>query len=159
MDHYYNSRDAGVSLPKPAPKLQPYFARLICTMEERAFPNWLGVTTDLLRCVDFDEQRKLDRMLAELKSNVERNWRDPDHECSVMITPPENRETVIVFYAYPDKLADRRKDIAQILASNALDMSERRRCIVISRNTDRWNDPYSFVLIANGSEMSRNPER
>ena len=120
MDRYYGSRDAGVTLRKPSPKLRPYFSSLIRRMEERAFPGWLGVTTDLLRSASYDEQKRLDQMLAKLKANVERNWRDPGHDCSLVITPPAIRETVVVFYLFPEKLADGRKEIAEQLASEAL---------------------------------------
>src|SRR5229473_1946189 len=158
VDRYYNSRDAGVALEKPRPKLQPYFKRLIEGIESRAFPGWLGVTGDLLRAASFDEGKRLERMLAQLKSKVERNWRNPEHECSIVVTPPPIRETAIVFHAYPQKLADRRKETAAQLAEQALETSRRHRCILIGRNIDRWDEPYSFISVVNakksGSENS-----
>jgi hypothetical protein len=42
VDRYYNNRDAGIAFEKPTPKLRPYFASLIRTMEARAYPGWLG---------------------------------------------------------------------------------------------------------------------
>jgi hypothetical protein len=155
MDRYYNSRDAGVAIKKPAPKLRPYFGNLIRTMEARAFPSWLGVAVDLLRSASYDEQKHFDQMLGKLKANVERNWRDPAHECSLVITPPAIRETVVVFYLFPRNLAHRRKEFAEDLVSKALNMSGRARCVLIGKNTDRWNDPYSFVLIAHAARENK----
>jgi hypothetical protein len=86
-------------------------------------------------------------MLAQLKSMVERNWRNPEHECSIVVTPPPIRETAIVFHVYPQELADRRKETASQLAAQALEASGRYRCIVIGRNIDRWDVPYSFISV------------
>lgn len=161
LDRYYQSRDAGVRLPKPHLKIQPYYASLIEAMEGRRFPGWLNVTADLLRSANFDDQKNLDRRLAKLKANVARNWRDPEHQCCLVLTPPETRETAIVFYAYPPQLASRRKEIVGELAGRALDLSARDRCVVVCRNIERWADPYSFVVIANAagkSEVETGPE-
>lgn len=147
VDLYYNSRDAGVGLRKPAPKLSSYFSTLISAIEDRAFAGWSTVTTDLLRCASWEEQRKVEKLLAQLKKKVEHNWRDPEHECSLVISPPEARDTAIVFYAYPPQHASRRNEIAEELASKALEMSGRQRCIMVCRNTARWDEPYKSIFI------------
>lgn len=152
IDHYYDSRDAGVVLNKPKPKLLPYLLSVLRRIETRAFPGWLRVSIDLLRSGSPDEQKTLGRLLETLRRNVERNWRNPKHECSVVIIPPQMRETVIVFFAYPQKLAERRKDSAQELMATALDESGRSRCIVIGRNIDLWDEPYSFVFVGDGKQ-------
>ena len=151
IDHYYNSRDAGVTLEKPKPKLSLYFSTIIRAIEERAFPRWTTVVIDLLRCASYEEQKKIDRLLTKLKAGVERNWRNPKHECSLVVTPPEVRETAVVFFAYPPQLASRRKEVAQELASQALDISGRERCVMICRNTAQWDEPYNSIVIVNAS--------
>ncbi|MET4425771.1 hypothetical protein [Bradyrhizobium sp. RT3a] len=151
VDHYYNSRDAGVVVRKPAPKLSPYFSALISTIESRAFAGWSTVTTDLLRCASWEEQRKVEKLLMQLQRKVERNWHDPEHECSLVISPPEVRDTAVVFYAYPPQHASRRKEIAEELASRALEVSGRQRCIMICRNTARWDEPYTSIVIVHAA--------
>ncbi|WKA29784.1 hypothetical protein [Bradyrhizobium roseum] len=147
VDHYYNSRDAGVVVRKPTPKLSPYFSALISAIESRAFAGWTTVTTDLLRCASWEEQRKAEKILAKLKKQVERDWRDPENECSLVISPPEARDTAVVFYAYPPQHATRRDKIAEELASKAFEMSGRQRCIMICRNTAQWDEPYKSIFI------------
>jgi hypothetical protein len=154
IDCYYESRDAGIRLTKPKPKLSPYFSALISAIEKRAFPRWSIVTTDLLRCASYKEQKKIDKLLMKLKAGVERNWRDPEHECSLVVSPPEIRDTAVVFYAYPPQLASRRKEIAEELASKALEMSGRERCVMICRNTARWDEPYASIIVVNSSSSS-----
>jgi hypothetical protein len=151
MDRYYNSRDAGVTLAKPKPKLSPYFLAIIDAIEKRAPARWSIVTTDLLRCASYKEQKKIDGLLAKLKAGVERNWRDPQHKCSLIVRPPQIRDTAVVFYAYPPQLASRRKEIAEGLACEALEMTGRERCVTICRNTARWDDPYASIIIVNSS--------
>jgi hypothetical protein len=85
IDRYYESRDVGVILKKPTAEMRPYLGNLIRTMEARAFPGWLGAAIDLLRSVSPNEQKRLDRMFEKLRRNVAKNWRDPKHECSIII--------------------------------------------------------------------------
>ena len=148
LDHFYSSRDAGIHLQKPKLKIGPYYESLINVMDKRRFPGWLSITTDLLRSASFDDQKMIDRHLGKLKANVLRNWRDPEHDCSIILTPPETRDTVIVFHVYPPELADKRKDAVRELINKALDIGKRDRCVVICRNTAMWADPYSFVVVA-----------
>jgi hypothetical protein len=148
IDRYYNSRDADITLPKPIPKLSPYFARLLKRIETRRPPRWINVGHELLRACSFEEQRKVGRLLERLKKNVMRNWRNPDHECSLIISPPETRNTIIVFHVFPSQLEQQRRATAEQLAAQVLDGSDRRRCIVISRNLDQWVDEYVSILLA-----------
>lgn len=156
VDRYYASLGAGLKVQKPIPKVHPLFWSLISSIEGRAFLGWLDISLDLLRCADYAEQRKTDKMLTQLKSKVRKNWRDPQHECSAMVTPPPIRDTAIVFYAYPEKLADRRKEVADQLGSKALELSGRARCIVIGECIDQWDKPYSFIYIFNADRSDRN---
>ncbi len=151
IDRYYNSRDAGVALVKPKPKLSTYFSALIDAIEQRAPAQWSIVTTDLLRCARYKEQKKIYQILAKLKVGVERNWRDPQNNCSLVVQPPEIRDTAVVFYVYPPQLAPQRNEIAKEVACKALEMSGRVRCVMISRNTARWDEPYASIIIVNSS--------
>jgi hypothetical protein len=147
IDHYYNNYDAGVLVSKPKPKLAPYMGSLVSAIEAKAFPRWTTITSDLLRCATYDEQRRLEKSMAELKAKVERNWRDPAHECSLVVQSHALQRTVVVFFVYPPQLVERRKEIAEDLASQIIGSRDFDRCVMICRNTSRWNEPYAFVLI------------
>jgi hypothetical protein len=155
VDRYYASLGAGLKVQKPLPKIHPLFWSLINGIEGRAFLGWLDVSLDLLRCADYTEQGKIDKMLTQLKSKVRKNWCNPQHECSAMVTPPPIRDTAIVFHAYPEKLADRRKEVAYQLGSKAFELSGRARCIVIGMCIDQWNKPHSFIYIFNADMSDR----
>ena len=121
IDRYYNSKDAGIDVARPVPRLRPYFRSLVDAFQERAFPGWISVTVDLLSVAGYEEQKKIDKALARLRDGVERNWRDPGHECSVAVIPPPIRETPVIFYAFPPQLAERRRETARALASQVMD--------------------------------------
>lgn len=148
IDRFYNNRDAGVAVPKPVPKIRPYFARLIAKMEERRAPGWLAIGCDLLRTFSVENQAGIERRLEILRGNVGRNWRDPEHENALIVTPQENRDTAVLFHAFPSQLAARRDASIEELAAKAIESTGRRRCVVVSRNIDRWDEPYSYVCMA-----------
>jgi hypothetical protein len=155
IDNYYESRDAGVNLPKPKVRTTPYFKSLIGTIEARRFPGWLNVSTDILRAASYDEQKMVEAGFNRIKSSVIKNWRDSKHECCMSLMPPETRNTVILFYAFPEALADKRRETANQLAADALDASNKTRCIVVARCIERWNEPYAFIYVARPGDESR----
>ena len=109
IDHYYNSNDASVAVSKPKPKLARYMASLVSFIEGRALPGWTTIATDLLRCATYEEQRRLEKLMAELRTKVERNWRDPKHECALVARSHALQGTLVVFFVYPPQLAERRR--------------------------------------------------
>lgn len=152
VDRYYESRDAGISIPKPRPRLTDYFARLIDEVENRAPDAWLTVNLSLLRSSSFDEQREIERTLLKVKSNVKHHWRDPSHECCLTITPPTIRDTAIVFYVFPDQLASMRHEKAIHFGERALIPGRITKSIVISRLLQKWDAPYASLFLITPSE-------
>lgn len=148
IDHYYNNRDAGIAVPKPKPRLTPWLIQTLDALGERKPQTWLQFSIDLLRMGSFEEQRQLDKALDRLRAQVRRQWRTPEHTNTLIVTPPEFREAVLVFHVYPPQLADKRKATLQSIVGDALSASGRKRCLMISRNTEAWDDPYSFVGVA-----------
>lgn len=148
IDTHYTCRDAGIAGRTPQILVQPYFAKLFQVLEQRRPDGWLSITCDVMRAFDLVEQKQAETWMNRLKRTVERSWRDPDHECSILVTPPPIREAAILIHVYPPQLADVRRDRVAYLAQRAMDESGRERCVVISRDTSRWNEPYSFAGVA-----------
>ena len=148
IDEYYMRRDAGLPASKPKVLIQPYFAKLLASLEERRPRGWLSIACDVMRAFDLLEQKQAETWMNRLKRTVEKAWRDPDHECSILVTPPPVRDTAILVHVYPPQLADVRRDRLADLASRAFEETGRRRCVVISRDTSRWTQPYSFAGLA-----------
>lgn len=147
IDNYYNAADAGVVVSKPRPKLSSYYGKLVAAIEQKAFPGWTTVATDVLRSAVFDEQLRIEKALHQLKSKVERNWVDPKHECCLDIRSHALKDTAVVFFAYPPQLAEKLRNLAEELSAQILDAGEVRRCVMILRDTSNWNEPYQTVLV------------
>ena len=149
VDRYYDSREAGVDLPKPVPRLQPYFRSLVEAIQKQGFPGWLSVTADLLNVASYPEQKRLDKALLKLRDGVKRGWRDPDHQCSVAVIPPATRGTPVIFYAFPPQLAGMRRETARSLASQVLEETGKARCVVVARDISQWDyPPFAFIYVA-----------
>lgn len=148
IDHYYTSRDAGVAVPKPQPKVHPYFMTVLREMARRDFESWTTASLDLLRSGSFDEQKSAVGGMERLRGNVRRNYRDPAHECCMIIIPPEGREGIVMFYVYNDAAREKRNDIVSQLAAEAMEGRDRARCTVVGRKLEEWDRPYAFVMIA-----------
>ncbi len=148
LDHYYNSADAGVRVPKPRPRLHPYLSSLVVAVQRRAMTAWTTISLDLLRMGHLEEQRTFFNAMERLRRDVAKTFRDPSHPCSIVITPPPIRDACLVFYLYPQALAHKRHDAVELLTAQVLDDGSRKRCIVIGRNIDNWKVPYQFVGIA-----------
>jgi hypothetical protein len=144
IDRYYMSRDAGIELPKPAPRLRPYFESLLATVESRRPSGWLSMSTDLLSALSYDEQRRVENGMERLRKEVPRRWRDPNHTCCVFVKPPPIRNCGVMFYVYPPQLRGQRHELAQALATQALQEMSTQRCLIVARNTASWCDPYGF---------------
>jgi hypothetical protein len=156
IDHYYTSRDAGVAVPKPQPKVHRYFTTVLREMARRDFESWTTAGLDLLRSGSLDEQERAVRGMERLRANVRRNYRDPAHECCMIIIPPEGREGIVMFYVYNDAAREKRNDIVSQLAAEALDGCSRPRCTVVGRKLKEWNRPYAFVMIAKSPDEEDN---
>ena len=148
IDLYYVSKEAGVTVSKPKPKLRSYMSAMIFAVEARSFPGWLTVSIDLLRAANYDEQKVVERALKKLRSNVQLNWQAPSHVCSVSIIPAETRSAIVIFYLYPASIEGGRRTVTDQLISNAFEEDDRPRCIVVGRNIDRWDAAYSFIVVA-----------
>jgi hypothetical protein len=152
IDNYCNATDAGVAVPKPRPKLSPYYAKLVLAIEQKAPPGWTMVVTDVLRSAVFDEQFRIEKALGQLKAKVEANWMNPKHECCLVIRSHVLKDTAVVFFAYPPQLAHKRKELASEMSAQILDRGEVRRCVMILRDTSNWSEPYRALLIAENPE-------
>jgi hypothetical protein len=148
VDHYYNSADAGVAVPKPAPQLTPAFRRLVDRIAAQKPPQWSVMTTALLKSADYTEQVKLDMMLAQLREKVIQNWRDPKHDCSLVCIPPETRDTLILHFVIANQLWDKRKPIVEQICADVLARTKRQKLLAVGHRTDDIEKPYEFLFFA-----------
>ncbi|WP_349365191.1 MAG: hypothetical protein ABL307_08325 [Roseitalea porphyridii] len=147
IDHYYNSLDAGISVPKPKPKVHPKILQMIQASRSRNARGWTVFSTALLGIGDFKEQKWLFNALEKIRKSVRKNFRDPSHECAVVVQPPDYRDFAFVFHVYPRALSGSRNSVMNELGQSAMEEQGRRRCIVVSKMVERWDEPYDCVAM------------
>ena len=148
IDRYYLSAHAGVSVPKPAPGMHLELGCIIGEIQKRRVPGWTTVALDLLRIGDLDEQTKLFDAVASLRRKVTKTHRDPKHTCSVLFAPHSNAVSCILFYVYPEALREKRQENVHVLSTTALHELDRKRCVIVGRKIEAWDQPYGFIGIA-----------
>ncbi len=157
IDQYYNSRDAGVKLPKPKAKHRPLFRKIIERLCQRRPEGWTMTGLHLLNAASFAEQRELEKALAKLKGMVRKNYNDPTHVNSLQIQPKKDRKARLIFYLYPDELRPTHRTIMEQLASEALEQSLSEECCVFGRCIDNWEVPYEAICIARKRKATIEP--
>lgn len=145
IDHYYNSKDAGVITEKPRPKIHPQLAKIIRMVRERNATAWTTMSLDLLRMGNIDEQKILFSKLEALRTSVRKNYQNPEHLSSLIISPPDHREACVLFYVYPDALSSDRRNVVAQLSVEACARGNWKRCTFIGKKIEEWDTPYRFA--------------
>ena len=157
IDQYYNSRDAGVKLPKPKAKLRPLFRTIIERLSQKRPEGWTIASLHLLNSADYAEQREFEKALAKLRRTVRKNYREMTRLNFLQIQPQKNRKAQVIFYLYPDELRPIYKPDMKQLASEALEQPQSEECCVFGRCIDNWGMPYEAICIARKQEIPPDP--
>ena len=147
IDRYYESRDAGVKLVKPAVKLRPLYRDIIQRLSQRRPEGWVTVGLHLLNSADYAEQQRVQTELAKLRRMVRRNFHDPMHKNSLQIQPLKGRKARLIFHLYPKELRATHKSVMERLALEALAQSQSDECCVIGKCIDNWHTPYETICV------------
>ena len=153
LDAYYNARDAGVSIPKPQPKISPLFSEILKQLEERRPLRWTEIGVILNR-VSPDDQRKLSKAVEVLKKNVRENWMKDSYENMVDYIPPKASKYAIAYVMFNDNTAAKRNAFIHGAASNAFKTEHVQQCLVIAKNIDRDDLNYHFMGLFEKSPIS-----
>ena len=147
IDNYYNSADAGVEVKKPRPKIHHKLEQIVLQIQSRHREGSTTKALDLLRIGNLEEQRAIFRKIEKLRKRVARTYRDPEHICSLVVHPPAHRDGFVIFYVYPDAIAERRYEVVQQLAEAQFAIQDRSHCVVVGKKIEDWDNPYTFVAV------------
>jgi len=144
LDAFYNSRDAGVDIPKPKPIISPLFSGIMGQLEKRHTSRWTEIGVILNRFSP-DNQRRLERKIEKLKKNVRKKWMVEGHKNVAVFVPPKASEYALCYVVYNDNNANRRKEFIEGAAIFGLEPEYVKQCLVISKNMDRDDLAYHFI--------------
>jgi hypothetical protein len=144
LDAFYNSRDAGVDIPKPKPKISPLFSGILEQLEKRHTTRWTEIGVILNRFSP-EDQRQLTKMVEKIKKIVRKNWMIEGHKNIAIVTPPRASEYALCYVVYNDYNANKRNDFIQKAAMLGLEPEHIKQCLVIAKNMDRNDVNYDFI--------------
>jgi len=148
VDHYYNSRDAGIAVTKPRLKIHAQLREILDEIERKSIDGWTTMGIELLRIGDYKEQKQIFSALEKLKKRVPKNFRDPEHINSIVVTPPAHRKFAYVFHVYLERNKHKRKDAIETMTANAMVEQGRDRCVFVGKKVEEWKLPYSIIGMA-----------
>jgi len=144
LDAFYNSRDAGVDIPKPKPKISPLFSGIFEQLEKRHTPRWTEIGVILNRFSP-EDQRQLTKMVKIIQKIVRKNWMVEGHKNIAIVTPPRASEYALCYVVYNDHNASKRNEFIQKAAIVGLEAEHVKQCLVIAKNVDRDDLNYHFI--------------
>lgn len=147
IDRYYEGRAAGLNVPKPKMELRPLWRDIIDRLVQARPPGWTLVGMHLLSSADPAEQRAVERNLHKLRANVRKHYRDPKRISTLVIHPPEPRKGAVMFYVFPEQLQDSQRTAMQRLAAETVETEKLSACVIFSRSTEKWGQPYETVSL------------
>ena len=147
IDEYYESGDIGISVPKPRTHLSRLFRAILGRLSRKRPHGWTTAGLHLLNSTDYSEQLRVEKALQRLRRSVRKNYRNPAHQCSLVIAPKLHRKAALIFYLYPNKLRPWRRSAMQQLAQQFMDEYQHEEVCVIGKNTDKWTQPFDTICI------------
>lgn len=147
LDKYYNSKDHGVVLPKPTPKMSDLFLGILEQLEQRHTPRWTEIGAILHRFSP-DDQNKLVRMVKELEKIVQENWMVEGHKNIIVYSPPKSSEYALCYVLYKNNNSERREEFLKHAIQIGLEPNHVKNCLVIAKNIDRNDMSYHFIGLA-----------
>lgn len=152
IDRYYNARDAGMQLKKPAPAIHRGYKEIIDKLARTKPGGWTTMGIFTLSSASPEEQLKVERGLKRLKHSVTRKKAKPGHNCFMAIVPRLNRKATVGFYVHQAAHANLRREHMEHFAAEALERDDAASCVVFAKNTDNWSSPYEAVLLVQRRE-------
>jgi len=146
LDKYYISKDQGILIDKPQPRISKLFKEIFTKLEERSTPRWTEIGV-LLNRFSPDDQSKLTIYIRDLSKIVNRTWKIEGHKNIVVYVPPASSEYALVYILYKDSNADRRDEFIEQASFLGLEPNHVKSCLIIAKNIDRNDLPYHFIAL------------
>lgn len=147
LDKYYMSKDQGILIDKPQPKISLLFKKIFSKLEERSTPRWTEIGCILNRFPP-DDQIKLTRYIKDLSKVVNRTWQVEGHKNIAVYRPPESSEYALAVVLFKEDNRDRRYEFIDHASALGLEPEHVRYCLIIAINIDKDDLPYHYIALA-----------
>jgi hypothetical protein len=143
LDPYFMREWWGGNAPKPSRKLTTWWLDLLDKIEERRIHRWpeLGY---ILLCLAYDGQVVFEERFKRMQKKILAR-RNKVEDSIVMVNGPAQRRDVIVGLAYKALSSRERSSRMQTLAIRTMDEIKTKRALVIGKDVEDRNYPYSVI--------------
>jgi hypothetical protein len=149
IDDYYLCLEDSFQTSKPKPRMTRWWSDICSKIQTRAFERWTEVSVVLLS-MSLQDQKRIEKEYKRLSKGVRKNWRKPNHICTITYRPQGINVDAIIVYAFRSRDADASRERAGMLAEQILQKSTSiQRLLLIARNIDAEEYPYSFLAAFN----------
>jgi hypothetical protein len=97
--------------------------------------------------LSLQEQQSAERMFRRIRKNVRKNWKNPSHKCSVVITPTPSKTIALALYAFRNEEKRWRHQRMRTIASQIFVNPNIEKCLVIGVDIDKRGYPYSTLAV------------
>ena len=135
LDKYFESKDHGVVLPKPKPKMSTLFAGILEQLEQRHSHRWteMGI---ILHRFSPDDQNKIIRKIKVLEKIVQSSWMIEGHNNVLVYNPPRSSEYALCYVLCKNGNYERRYEFVDNAAQHGLKPDHVKLCLIIVKNMD-----------------------
>jgi len=144
IDNYYSSKDAGMIIEKPKPKITKQFNEIFSQLEKRNTPRWTEIGV-FLNYFSPEDQIKLEKMAKRFGKKVQKNWRSKELMNIIILNPPKASNIALSYIVYNDKLSAKRDEYIDIASRKGLEPKHVEQCLVIAKNIDDDSLSYHFI--------------
>ncbi len=144
IDKYYNSKEAGVIIEKPKPKISPFFNKIFNLLEKRSSPRWTEIGV-FLSHFSPEDQIKLDKLAKRFKKEVQKKWMSKSLKNIIILNPPKASNLALAYVLYNDKISMKRDEYLDIASRKGLEPEHVEQCLVIAKNIDDDSLSYHFI--------------
>jgi len=145
VTNYYDSIDAGISIKKPAMKLNSLFKRVIEQLEARKTEGWTRIGSILCSFIPKDQDMLASKVL-KLKTVVQKQWKKEGHKNTLIYIPPSNTSIALCYVGYNNFNKDKKYIFVENAAATALENEHVLECVVIGKNIDDTN-VYDMIAV------------
>lgn len=147
IDKYYVSKDKGVDLPKPKPKMSALFAGILTQLEQRHPHRWTEMGAILHRFSP-EDQDKLIRLIKVQERIVQSSWMIEKHNNVIVCNPPRSSEYALCYILCKNGNYERRYEFVENATQLGLKQDHVKYCLVIAKNMDRNDLDYHFIALS-----------
>ena len=147
INQYFDSRDLGIDIPKPQPKISSLFRKTLTGLEKRSAPRWTEIGV-LLNMFTPDDQIKIESFINKGKKIVNRTWEKEGHLNAIVYVPPTSTDLSLAYVLFKNGNSHRRNEFIQNAKDSSMEPDHVQRCLIIAKNIDDDNLPYHFIALA-----------